>query len=130
MNLFKNTESYIRSVIKQNMRPTPWPFHPSDVNTIGHIHLPNGPERLLVGIITLDPDNKTETDRISTLVQSFSHDLIYAVTCGQHKPPKHLLLPNAVKTLTGKVELIQTLNKLGHGVSYSQIEENDTDLCL
>ena len=50
--------------------------------------------------------------------------------CGQHKPPKHILLPYAVKTLTGNVELIRTLNKFGHGVSYSQLEENDTALCL
>lgn len=56
--------------------------------------------------------------------------MIYAVTRGQHKPPKHLLLPYLVKTLTGNVEIIQTLNKLGHGVSYSQLEENDTALCL
>lgn len=52
------------------------------------------------------------------------------MTCGQYKPPKHLLLPYAVKTLTGDVELIQTLNKLGFGVSYSQLEENDTALYL
>ena len=56
--------------------------------------------------------------------------MIYAVTRGQHKPPKHLLLPYLVKTLTGNVEIIQTLNKLGHGVSHSQLEENDTALCL
>ena len=56
--------------------------------------------------------------------------MIYAVTRGQHKPPKHLLLPYLVKTLTGNVEIIQTLNKLGYGVSYSQLEENDTALCL
>ena len=49
---------------------------------------------------------------------------------GQHKPPKHLLLPYAVKTLTGNTELIKTLNKLGHGISYSQLEENETALCL
>jgi hypothetical protein len=56
--------------------------------------------------------------------------MIYAVTCGQHKPPKHILLPYAVKTLTGNIEIIQTLNKFGHGMSYSQLEENDTALCL
>ena len=56
--------------------------------------------------------------------------MAYAVTCGQHKPPKHILLPHAVKTLTGNVELIRTLNKFGHGVSYFQLEENDTALCL
>lgn len=32
--------------------------------------------------------------------------------------------------VVGNIELIQTLNKLGHGVSYSQLEENDTALCL
>ena len=34
------------------------------------------------------------------------------------------------KSLTGNVELIQILNRLGHSVSYSQIEEIDTALCL
>ena len=48
--------------------------------------------------------------------------MIYAVTRGQHKPPKHLLLPYLVKTLTGNVEIIQTLNKLGR--------ENNIALCL
>lgn len=41
-----------------------------------------------------------------------------------------LLLPYAVKTLTGNTELIQMLNRLGHGVSYSQLQENDTAVCL
>ena len=56
--------------------------------------------------------------------------MVHAVTCGQHKPPKQILLPCAVKTLTGNVELIWTLNSLEHGVSYSQLDENDTALCL
>ena len=64
------------------------------------------------------------------LIDSFSQDIIYAVTSGQQKPPKHFLLPYAVKTLTGNVEIIQTLNRLGHGVSYSVLKENDTALCL
>jgi len=39
-------------------------------------------------------------------------------------------LSYGVKTLTENVELIQMLNRLGHGVSYSQLEQNDTALCL
>ena len=111
------------------MSPTPWPFHPSDVDVTADI-IPDQLERLLVGLLTRDPNTRIQANRIGTLDQSFSQDLIYAVTRGQHKPPKHILLPNAVKTLTGNVELIQTLNKLGHGVSYSQLEENETALCL
>ena len=63
-------------------------------------------------------------------VDSFGQDLIYAVTCGKQKPPKHILLASAVKSLTGNVELKQALNRLGHTVSYDQIEENETGLCL
>ncbi len=35
-----------------------------------------------------------------------------------------------MKTLTGNVGIIKTLNNLGHGVLYSQLEKNDTALCL
>ena len=124
--IIDQTSSQIRSA---DMAPTPWPYHPSDVNSSA---IPNQLERLLVGLLTGDPDcgKSAAHRRVTTLVQSFGQDIIYAVTCGKHKPPKHLLLPYAVKTLTGNIEIIRTLNKFGHGVSYSQLEENDTALCL
>ena len=120
----------IRSDIQENMKSTAWPYHPSDVQNAGHISLPKHLERFIVGLLTGNPDNKNQTKRVTTLVQSFSQDMIYAVTAAKHKPPKHILLPYAVKTLTGNVEIIRTLNNLGHGISYSQLEENDTALCL
>ena len=43
---------------------------------------------------------------------------------------KRSLLSYGVKTLTGIVDIIQMLNRFGHGVSYFQLEENDTALCL
>lgn len=51
-------------------------------------------------------------------------------TYGKTKPPKHIILPFAIKPLTGNVKLIHTLNRLGHSVSYSQLKEIDTALCL
>ena len=56
--------------------------------------------------------------------------MVFGVTVGRKKPPKHILLPYAVKALTNNVELIQILNRCGHGVAYSQIEELNTALCL
>ena len=50
--------------------------------------------------------------------------------CGQSKPPKHIPLSYGVRTLDENVELIEMLNRLGYGVSYSQLEKNDTALCL
>lgn len=121
--IIDQTSSLIRSTIRQDKTLTLWPYHPSDVKNHGHISIPNHLERFLVRLITGDPDTENRTQRVTTLVQSFSQDMIYAVTCGQHKPPKHLLLPYAVKTLTGNVEIMQTLNNIGHGVSH-------TALCL
>lgn len=73
---------------------------------------------------------KTQPKRVTTLVDSFGQDFISAVKGGQHKLPKHVLLPYAVKTLTGNTELIKALNRFGRGMSYRQIEENETTLCL
>ena len=118
----------IRESIQRDMSRTPWPFHPSNVSTT----ITKTPElhRFFTGLLNGDPKNENVSERVCTLVESFEQDVIYAVTRGQYKPPKHILLPNAVKALTGNTELITTLNKLGHGISYSQLEENETALCL
>ena len=73
---------------------------------------------------------KCTSQKFDILIQSFSQDLIYAVTGGQYKPPKQILLSYGVKSLTGIAEFIQILNRLGHAISYSQLQENDTGLCL
>ena len=41
-----------------------------------------------------------------------------------------MLLPYAVKSLTNNIELIKMLNRSGHGIAYSQIEEINTVFCL
>jgi len=52
------------------------------------------------------------------------------VTNAQVVTPKHVLLAYVVKTLTGNVEVIRTLNRLGHCCSYTRLEEIDTALCV
>ena len=44
------------------------------------------------------------------------------------KTPKHVSLPFLVKSKTGSIEIITVLNKLGHGISYSQLEEMETGI--
>ena len=70
------------------------------------------------------------TKRMTWLKRSVAQDLVFAITRGRFKPAKHILLPSAVKSLTGNVELIQLLNRLGQGIAYSQLEELNTSLCL
>lgn len=128
-NIIDQASSHMRSIIQKNKLPTLWPYHPIDADN-DSFEVPEHLQRFFLGLLTGNPKNEEPSNRVITLVQSFSQDIIYAVSCGQQKPPKHVLLPYAVKTLTGNVELIRTLNRLGHGISYSQLEENDTALCL
>jgi len=63
-------------------------------------------------------------------MKAFAQDLMFGVSRGKIKPPKQILLPYAVKTLTDNVELIHMLNRCGHGIAYSQLDEINTALCL
>jgi hypothetical protein len=92
--------------------------------------VPKELSHFLLILLTGEVADKVVPQCVQWLIDSFSQDLVYAVSCGRQKTPKHILLGSAVKTLTGNVELIQSLNRLGHCISYSQIEENETALCL
>ena len=63
------------------------------------------------------------TERMTWLKHSVAQDAVFGITRGRIKPAKHILLPSVVKSLTGNVELIQLLNRLGHGIAYSHLEE-------
>ena len=43
------------------------------------------------------------------------------------KTPKSMLLPSVIKTLTNNTEIINIINRLGHGVSYSILSEMHTE---
>ena len=59
-------------------------------------------------------------------VFSFGQDLIYAVNNGRVLTPKRIALPLSVKTWTGSAEVVMTLNRFGHGISYTALEELKT----
>ena len=67
-------------------------------------------------------DDAHASKRAQRLVSSFDQDTVYAITYGKTKTPKHNILSFAIKSLTGNVELIHTLDRLGHSVSYSQLD--------
>ena len=49
------------------------------------------------------------------------------MSCGKMKTLKCLLLPHTIKKLTKSTELVNFICKLGHGASYTVIEELDTE---
>ena len=72
-------------------------------------------------------DGKSCSNRQSRLKQSFAQDLIYSVTNCKVKTPKSILLPTMIKALANNTQLINILNVLGHGGSYSLLMELQTD---
>ena len=120
----------IRSSIKSKETEMSWPPKPSELHQ-SSINLPDSLTLFLHTLLTGSADPTHESSpRIQRLINSYGQDLVFGVSSGTHKTPKHVLLPYAIKSLTNNVELIQIINRCGHGVSYTQLEEIDTALCL
>jgi hypothetical protein len=129
-NIFKaidKVSSLIRSEIKEYHQPTSWPIQPDDL-TNDTFAAPEKLRRFLAGLLTGDPDSNIQSHRVQLLIKSFGQDMMYGVSCGTLKPPKHFLLPYAVKSLTGNTELIKMLNRLGNGVSFFFFKLNPASL--
>ena len=94
-----------------------WPPLTSQLSS-ENTSLPNLLHRFL-NILLHDDADRPLTMKIS----SFAQDLLYTVSKGRHLTPKHILLPFTIKSLTGNVELIKIINRLGHGVSYNKASE-------
>ena len=129
--ILKQCAVKIRTDIKNSKVEQPWPPLPEKLDN-EYVALPKSLTDFLKIILTGDMGVSPPSARVERLIQSFSQDCVYTITTGVQKPAKHMhiLLPWTVKTLTGNVELIKILNRLGHGISYSQLEEIDTALCL
>ena len=80
-NVLDKASSYLRSAIQCDKKPSPWPYHPHDVHSES-FNVPQYLERFLMGLLTDDAQNKAPTQRVSNLIQSFSQDMICAVTGG------------------------------------------------
>lgn len=128
-HLIKQAASYLRSQIKTSCTSQEWPVDPSSIND-EYTKVPTPLQDFFEMLLSGDTNCKDLSGRVKRLANSYACDCIYGVSVGKHKTAKHILLPWAVKSLTGNVELIKILNRFGHGISYSQMEELDTELCL
>ena len=81
----------------------------------------------LTTLITGKDDEDGISSRHARLRHSLTQDIVYIVTKGRIKTPKSVLLPNIIKQLMNNTELINTIHRLGHGVSYSILTEMHTE---
>ena len=72
----------------------------------------------------------SKIERVLRLKDSFSQDLVFAVFNGASRTPKSVLFPSVVKSPCNNTEIIKLINRLGHGISYSLIEEIETEYAM
>ena len=116
----------VKALIDEDEKP--WPPVPEDLDQ-EYLQIPT---KLIKFYNVLLSVSKTKdiSARRTRLAQSFAQDCIYGITSGKVMSNKHILIPWAVKTLTGNGELIKGLNRCGHGISYTKLVEIDTALAL
>ena len=135
---FKGTEEisktalHLRKAIQEQEIIESWPPKPCEL-TENAVIIPDVLKEFLYTLLTGStefPGLQSCSPKIQRLITSFGQDLVFGTSGGRQKPPKHVLLPYAVKSLSNNVELIQIINRCGHGIAYSQLEEINTALCL
>ena len=126
----------VRAAILNYDAKMPWPPNATDLKEFD-VALPPVVHNLLTWILTDDKDNQPiyNNDRVTIkdpavhrLVHSFGQDLIYSISKGRQKTPKHVALPITIKNITGCKEVITLLNRFGHGISYEQVLSIETAL--
>ena len=104
-----------------NSLPSPRPPKKKNTDDLDVQTFPEFPllQEFLVRLINNEPSPKS--DRVKGLSLSFAQDLFFAVHNGKKLTPKNVLLPLQINWLTNNTELITTVSRLGHGISYRKL---------
>ena len=117
----------IRSDITKMKSPYNFPFV-SEMEDFHHEKLPHTLMLLINNILSGSSEVSSATAFRRS--HSIAADIIFSATCGRIKMAKHILLPSGIKSLTGNVEIIHLLNRLGHGIAYTQLLEIETAVAM
>ena len=105
-----------------------WPPKPYELS-IDNFSLPHHTDFFLDNLLR-GMKTRNDSPRVSRLKMSFGQDLMYAVSQGTFKIPKSILFPYTMKSLTNNTEIINLTNKFGHGISYTLLEEIETEIAF
>lgn len=68
------------------------------------------------------------SEKFTRRMKSVGADIVFSVSNGKFIPAKHLALGLGFKSMTGKKEVVQILNKFGHSINYWLSEELETSM--
>ncbi|KAL7407118.1 hypothetical protein ABVT39_003386 [Epinephelus coioides] len=118
---FKDVALLLRGVIQQafsKSKSLPWPPTADDPEINSEGVLPPGLTKFLNIVISGEESVGEMCVKTHLLVLSIVQDLCRAVTNGEWKLPKHILLCCTVRHLYHSRQLTTILNRLGHSESY------------
>lgn len=81
----------------------------------------------LIGCLLSGPKG-SQNERKDIRVKSICNSIIFCLTNGTVKPSSVLSLGLVTKSITGSRRMVEMLNRLGHCISYSTVEELETEL--
>eukprot|EP00794_Sanderia_malayensis_P000996 gene996-312_t len=124
--ILKEAASIIRAEIQEmisNAPELPWPPTPE---TLGDERRkpPAKVKEFLTNII--HSTHHTPGDEVHLFVDSFSSDLVHAVSKGQFLTQKHVALGTGLHSLTGQKTVIKVLGKFGHSIKYDTVRVLET----
>ena len=126
----------LRSIVTDKKYTVPWPPVPDDL-TENNIVIPDLLYNFLAWL--LSDDNSTDpvsaqkvlvSEKTHHKILSLGQDFMFNASNGRIKTPKHIALPMTIKSKTGCAEIVTLLNRLGHGISYTHIEELETAMAM
>lgn len=115
-----DTGILLRNIIKDTFEEAdelPWPPTASYLQTVEN-PIPIELQRCLRTLIS-GHGSSVGSEKLERLVSSIVQDLYRAVTNGQWKLPKHIMVCMALRHLYRSAQLNTLMNKLGHAESYS-----------
>ena len=117
----------LHNVIKQMEDTLPWSPSPEDI-TLDNINVPDLLFNFIAYVVTGTSKPVSEgrlpvNSDVERVILSLVQDVINVVRKGRIKTVKNIGLAVALRNITGNAEVLTLLNKFGHTLSYSKIQE-------
>ena len=93
----------IRADVKESKVEQDWPPNTETLNN-DYIKMPSSLTSFLSILLTGNAEDTEPSAKMTRQMLAIAQDCVYAISAGTQKPAKHILLPWAVKSLTGNVQ--------------------------
>ena len=124
-NMISKVVSVVRKEVKDLKDELPLPPQTTDLEP-EKFNIPQYLKEFLTSLLG-GKDDVALSSWNATIRYSMAQDIVYNLNHGRVKTPKSVLLPSVFKTLTNNTEIINIINRLGHGVSYSILSQMPTE---